>query len=790
MSTERPARPSQPRPNPGRPTIAFIGNHTPRQCGIATFTADLSGALRTLHPELGCTVVAMNDRGRQYAYPAQVRFQIAEANPSQYHAGADELNVAQIGLVSVQHEYGIFGGQAGAHLLMLLRPLRMPIVTTLHTVLSEPTPEQRGVMDELCALSARVVVMSETAKQLLHRVHGVPLDKIDMIPHGIPTLPPFSSSRERLGLQDQQVLLTFGLLSPDKGIEQVIDALPAIIERHANAVYIVLGATHPHVKAEQGEAYRLMLQARARRLKVETHVAFHDRFASTTELCLFLAAADIYITPYLNEDQITSGTLAYAVGAGKAVVSSQYLYASELLADERGVLVPIADSGAMAEAVSHLLGDPVGRARMERRAAQYGEQMAWPEVARAYLQTFHRAVIETTPRPAPRVRQRPVVRPLSALPEVDLSHLQTMTDDTGILQHAIWTVPRYQDGYCVDDNARALLLISLAEEAQTAPIALTQRLGTRYLAFVAHALDEANGRFRNFMSYGRVWTEARGSEDSHGRTIWSLGTTVACCPDPGRRGLARQLFECSVSTTLRFTSPRAWSYAILGIDALLRAEPRNLQAIAAERRLAENLLTLFRMQTHPGWRWFEDTLTYANARLCQALLAAGLRLNDDEMVSSALVSLDWLADRQDDAGLFAPVGSNGFFPKGGPMAAFDQQPIEACGMVSACLLAFRATADPKWSSRAQQAFDWFLGKNHLEVWLYDPRTGGCRDGLHEDRANENQGAESTLSFLQALFEVRQAAVQAALQTSPAVPANGGRSPGPFVTHETRTDSPC
>ena len=306
-----------------RPTIAFIGNHTPRQCGIATFTADLSGALREMHPALGCTVVAMNDRGRQYADPEQVRFQIEEANPSQYHAAADDLNVAEIGVVSVQHEYGIFGGRAGAHLLMLLRGLRMPIVSTLHTLLSEPSPDQREVMDELCALSARVVVMSETAKQLLHRVHGVPLDEIDMIPHGIPTLPPFSSSRERLGLQDRQVLLTFGLLSPAKGIEQVVDALPAIIERHPNAVYIVLGATHPHVKAERGEAYRLMLQARARRLGVEAHVVFHDRFASDAELRLFLAAADIYITPYLNLDQITAGTLAYAVGAGKAVVSTK-----------------------------------------------------------------------------------------------------------------------------------------------------------------------------------------------------------------------------------------------------------------------------------------------------------------------------------------------------------------------------------------------------------------------------------------------------------------------------------
>ena len=439
----------------------------------------------------------------------------------------------------------------------------------------------------------------------------------------------------------------------------------------------------------------------------------------------------------------------------------------------------------MAEAVSLLLGDQPSRARIERKAAQYGERMAWPEVARAYLQTFQRAVIEASPRPAPSARERPVVRPLSSLPELDLGHLQAMTDDTGILQHAIWTVPRYEDGYCIDDNARALLLVSMAEDAQMAPPALTSALGTRYLAFVAHALDDSTGRFRNFMSYARVWTEARGSEDSHGRAIWSLGTVVACCPDPGRRGLARELLERSTPSALAFTSPRAWSYAILGLDALLRAEPANAHAIAAERQLSNKLMTLYRARAHDGWVWFEDELTYANARLPQALLAAGLRLDDDELVTSALASLDWLAERQDDDGIFAPVGSNGFFSKGGEMASFDQQPIEACGMVSASLLAFRATGDPKWSSRAQQAFDWFLGKNHLDVWLYDPRTGGCRDGLHADRANENQGAESTLSFLQALAETRQAALRAASHPISKAPANGDPRPEMFATHDTR-----
>lgn len=733
--------------------LALIGNHTPRQCGIATFTADLHLALQGLSPELDTFVVAMNDTGKRHAYPEAVRFEVAEADLAAYHRAADFLNMNDVCVVSVQHEYGIFGGDSGAYVLALLRDLRMPIVTTLHTILAEPNRTQRAVMDELCGLSERVVVMSQNGLELLHQVHGVPKDKIDLIPHGIPTLPDAAQSRNKLAVDGRNVLLTFGLLSPDKGIELVIDALPAIRERYPNVVYIVLGATHPHVKERHGEAYRLMLAARARQLGVEDNVVFHDRFVSTPELTQFLAAADIYITPYLNAEQITSGTLAYAVGSGKAVLSSPYRYASELLSDGRGVLVPWRDSSAIASEVIDLFGNDERRRALQARALAFGKSMQWPLVAQAYMQSFAKAadahrtrVRATTARKS--VKRRP------ALPEVNLAHLRAMTDDTGMLQHAAWSVPRYEDGYCVDDNARALLLTSVIEQARIEPAHATRALNSRYLAFVRHAFDPASGRFRNFLSYGREWVTEEGSEDSHGRSIWALGTVVGRSHDRGMRGLAYELLQMALPATLSFTSPRAWAYTLLGLHESAHAHEGD-EVHPLVTTLAGRLLDIHQRSVRADWPWFEQSLTYCNARLPQALMVAGAMLHNEAMQRAGIQSLEWLATTQRSAaGHFSPIGSNGFFVRGGTKAAFDQQPVEACGMVAACLQALKQTGDAIWATRARQAFDWFLGQNDLGQWLFDPATGGCRDGLHPERPNENQGAESTLSFLMALLDMR------------------------------------
>ncbi len=733
----------------------MVGNYLPRQCGIATFTADLSDAIVAELPAIDCFVLAMNDGGARYAYPPRVRFEIAENEVAGYQRAADFLNVNSVDVVAVQHEYGIFGGKAGAHVLTLLHELRMPVVTTLHTILAAPDPQQRRVMNELTRLSERLVVMSAQGAVLLQQVHGVPEGKIDLIPHGIPSVPSASASKDRLGVEGKAVLLTFGLLSPDKGIEYVIDALPTILARFPDAVYIVLGATHPHVRERHGESYRVMLEARALRLGVDANVIFHNRFVSHDELTEFLAAADVYVTPSLQPEQSTSGTLAYAVGSGKAVISTPYVYARELLADRRGILVPWRDAAAIARAVSDLLADDAERLALGQRAATHGRSMQWPAVARRYVASFEQARVEHAARLRTSFRARTLAERPAGLPELNLAHLRLLTDDTGLLQHAVYSVPRYDDGYCLDDNARALLLMTLIEDAGTDEGPTVRALASRYLAFVSHALDRSAGRFRNFMSYERRWTETAGSEDSHGRAAWALGAVVGRLGDPGRRSLAADLFHAALPAVPAFSSPRAWAYALLGVEEYLGAfqGDRGVQAIRGA--LAERLLGLFRRTAGPDWPWFENRVTYCNARLPQALLVSGTRMDDPGMVAAGTQALDWLvAIQRSPDGYFAPVGSNTGVERGVPVAAFDHQPVEACAMVSACLVAHRVTGARSWTEHARRAFSWFLGQNHLHHSLYDASTGGCRDGLHADRPNENQGGESTLSFLLALVAMR------------------------------------
>lgn len=699
----------------------------------------------------------MNDGGRHYAYPTPVQFEIPEAELPAYIRAADFLNVNEVEIVSVQHEYGIFGGKAGSHLLSLLRELRMPIVTTLHTILEKPNPAQRLVMEELLQLSERIVVMSAHGAALLQSVHGVPESKIDHIPHGIPAFPPAGPSKDLLGVEGKSVILTFGLLSPDKGIEHVIDALPAILARYPNTVYIVLGATHPHVKENDGEIYRLMLENRAQRLGVDASIIFHNRFVSQAELTRFLSAADIYITPYLKPEQITSGTLAYAVGSGKAVISTPYRYANELLDDGRGILVPWRDSEAIAGEVNGLLRDDEKRRSMGERAAEFGRNMRWPIVAQSYLDTFERARVEHALRHHTVFQAQTLARRPADLPELKLDHVRVMTDDTGILQHATFNVPRYADGYCLDDNARALLVMALVEEAGTEDPKLVRELTSRYLGFISYAFDQTTGRFRNFMSYGRNWVEDCGSEDSQGRALWALGTLWGRSQDPGGKNLAAHLFRSALHATPAFSSPRAWAYTLLGIDEYLRSFHADVHIESILKLLSERLLNLYRRNSKPDFPWFEDRLTYCNARLPHALLVSGAWMRDEAMTAAGLRALTYLVSEQFSAeGYFSPIGSNGFYVRGGSKALFDQQPIEACSMIAACLEAEHSTGDTSWAERARWAFNWFVGENQLKLPLYDPKTGGCRDGLHEDRVNENQGAESSLCFLASLLAMHAA----------------------------------
>lgn len=727
--------------------IAVIGNYLPRRCGIATFTTDLCEAIVQQRGEGSCFAVPVNDRAAGYNYPPMVRFELTERDLASYQRAADFLNINNVEVVCLQHEYGIFGGPYGSHILALLRELRMPVVTTLHTVLESPDRGQRELLQELAALSDRLVVMSRRAVEFLRRVYDVPPAKVEFIPHGIPDVPFVDPNfyKDQFGVLGKTVLLTFGLLSPNKGIEHVIDALPAITAVHPQVVYIVLGATHPHVKARDGESYRLALERRAKRLGVDEHVMFVNRFVDIQELVEFIGAADAYLTPYLNREQIVSGTLAYTVGAGKAVISTPYWYAEELLAEERGVLVPFADADAIAQSVLELLGRDAERHAMRKRAYLFGRDMIWPKVAAQYLELFACVREERARRPRATFATATLAHRVN-LPEIKLDHLQALTDDTGVLQHATYTIPNYDEGYTTDDNARALLLTVLLEE-----LADATPLGSRYLAFLWHAFDRSSNRFRNLLRYDRRWIDQIGSEDAHGRAVRALGTVLGRSGNHGLRGVASRLFERALPVVPDFTSPRAWAHALLGIHEYLRRYAGDRAAHQIASRLADRLLELYRACAAPGWAWFEDVVSYDNATLPHALLAAGRDLHRDDLVKAGLDSLEWLAELHRAGGEhFVPVGSNGFYRRGGVRARFDQQPIEADAMVSACLAAYEVTRDARWHREATRAFEWFLGRNDLGDSLYDAATGGCRDGLHPDRVNQNEGAESTIAFLTAL----------------------------------------
>ena len=738
--------------------IAFIGNYLPRQCGIATFTTDLCEAIAAEHLDTTCIAVPVNDIEEGYAYPTRVRFELTEKDIQSYRRAADFLNINSVDLVSLQFEYGIFGGRAGSHILALLRELRVPIVTTLHTILREPDLHQRRVLEEVAALSDRLVVMSKRGAEFLDEVYHVVPEKIDLIPHGIPDMPFVDPSfhKDLFGVEGKVVLLSFGLLSANKGIENVISALPAILAKHPNVVYFIVGATHPHVLRHEGETYRLSLQWLAQEKGVEGQVIFYNRFVSLQELVEFIGATDIYITPYLNPAQIVSGTLAYTVGAGKAVISTPYWHAQEMLDEERGVLVPFRDPAALAEQVNHLLDNEATRHAMRKRAYLYGRDMIWPQVARRYMESFQRARAERRHFTPPGFVVKPLDKRPAELPPLKLDHLRRMTDDTGMFQHAIFTVPNYHEGYTIDDNARALTVSTLLEELGNEE---TADLTSRYFAFVWYAFNSNTGRFRNFMNYQRSWLEKNGSDDSHGRALWALGTVLGRSNTPALQSMAGWVFEKALPAILDTTSPRAWAFALMGINEYLQRFAGDRRVSQAREELAGRLLALYQDRRADEWRWYEDSLSYCNAALPQALLMCGQSIPNKAMTEAGIESLSWLSELQNsdkDGGHFVPLGSNGFYRRGGVRARFDQQPVEAQGMVSACLEAFRVTGDKRWRREARRAFDWFLGRNDLNLPIYDPTTGGCRDGLHPDRANENQGAESSLAFLQSLLELRLA----------------------------------
>jgi hypothetical protein len=637
-----------------------------------------------------------------------------------------------------------------------MRRLRLPVVTTLHTVLEDPSSEQRRVMEELLHQSDALVVMTQRGQGILHNTYQVAREKIHVIPHGIPDQPFVDPNfyKDQFGVAGRPMMLTFGLLSPGKGIEYGIEALPEILAHHPDLVYVILGATHPNLVRAEGETYRLSLERLAQSLGVENNVIFVNRYVDDQQLIEYIGAADIYLTPYLNPAQITSGTLAYCYGAGKAVVSTPYWHAEELLAGERGVLVPFRDGSAIAAAVTGLLSEPTRLHAMRKQAYLAGRDMVWSAVGERYAQLFER-LLEAREGRARTLRPAATLAVEGAeLPLWRFEHLEAMADSTGVFQHAVHCVPDFNHGYCTDDNARALLFTAQLEHLGE-PLNGLRKLQSAAAAFLHYAFVAETGRFRNCMGFDRRWLESVGSEDSHGRALWALGAIVGRTEQTNLRNWAARLFEQALPVLEGFTSPRAWAFAVLGLHEYLRVLHGDLLADRWRLDLSERLLAAFATHATSDWPWLEPIVSYDNARLPQALILSGRWLQRHDMLTVGLQSLSWLQQAQSaSVGHFRPIGSDGFWLQGSLPPTHDQQPLEATASVAACIEAFHATGDEHWRQEAIRSFEWFLGRNDLHQPLYDASNGGCFDGLQPTGVNRNQGAESTLSFLMALADMK------------------------------------
>ncbi len=741
--------------------VAFVATYPPRRCGIATYTADLTGNYRKIYREGNpgaeqnfFEVIALNNRPQGYPYESEVSFHIRDQHRGDYQRAADFINVSPIDVVCLQHEFGIFGGEDGSYIIHLLRALKKPAVTTFHTILAEPTPGQKKTMSRICELSTLVVVQAEMAVRLLKEVYAVPAAKIRMIPHGAPDVPFLDSSfyKERFQAEGRTLLLTFGLLGPNKGIEYAIASLEKVAKKYPEVLYIILGATHPEVKRRHGEQYRHQLEQLVRDKGLQEQIAFYNQYVSLERLIDFLVATDIYLTPYVNRDQITSGTLAYALACGKVIVSTPYWYAQELLADGRGSLVPFRDSEAMGDKLIELLGDRTARSRMRSQAYQYGRKMIWREVARNYASAFEQARLNYS-KVVRKSIQSLAVTGSAVLPEIRLDHLRTLTDDTGLFQHALYSVPNRSHGYCTDDNARALVTTvmhwRLFKEEQIRP------LFRIYLSFLLDGYNRKNGRMRNFLSYQRRWLEQASSEDCHGRTIWALGYTVAYPPDDSLLGLITPFFKQLLVPVEPFTSPRAWAFTILGAVYYLKRFGGDPEVRKIASTLSERLCRQFDENSSAEWFWLEESVTYDNARIPQALIAAGNYLEEQRFLETGLRALDWLISVQTnpEGGQLSLVGNNGWYSRGGEKAAFDQQPLDAAALVDACSQAHQATGEPRWQIAMDWSFNWFFGNNDIHQPLYDFSSGGCHDGLMPGGVNQNQGGESTISLLLVLHRM-------------------------------------
>ena len=734
--------------------IAFIGTYTPRECGIGTFTKNLVDSVicnkTNTANEVDGFVVAMNDYEQDYAYPNEVKFKIQQDHQADYLEAANYINLSGADLCILQHEFGIFGGQSGVYILPLLHRLSIPFIVTLHTVLEKPSYNEKAVLKEICKMAARVVVMSNKTIQLLTSIYELQQEKIVLISHGVPDIyyEP-SQSKKGFKLEGRNVLLTFGFLGRNKGIETVINALPDVIDKFPDVLYIVVGKTHPNVLRHAGEEYRNYLQRLVQTLDLNEHVVFLNEFVDEQKLFKYLSACDIYITPYLNEAQITSGTLSYAMGAGCAVISTPYWHAAELLADERGKLFNFNNSAQLATTLNELLSQPETLAELQTKSKVYGKQITWPKIGLKYIDLFKNVLSEPRPRLA---KKKVIIDPL-LLPPFSLAHIKRLTDDTGIIQHAKFGIPNLKEGYCLDDNARALLMVLIAYRQTKNSLAL--ELSPIYLSYI-HYMQNKNGTFRNFLSFNRNFLDEVGSEDSFGRTIWALGFLLGNAPNDAYYQMGRLVFFEASQNFENLKSIRSIANMMIGVSHYLKSNPSDDAMKERLRVFATKLVNQFEECSTKDWRWFEPLLAYDNGMIPLALLHAAEILQDEKITSVGIESMNFLSSVTMKDGYLSIIGNKEWYKKDGERSLFAQQPIDALAMILMYHQAFHLTKDKEYIKKLYTSFMWFLGENDLRMSLYDFETKGCCDGFEKYGVNRNQGAESSLAYLISHLTVLQA----------------------------------
>lgn len=728
-----------------RTKVAFISSFLPRKCGIATFTSDLiENVTLAAKDDFEPLVVAMR-ASNDLKYNDPVKFEIRQNVKSDYICAADYVNFSHVDVVSVQHEFGLFGGGAGSYLSILLKRLNAPIITTLHTILDDPNDDYYSSLVDLCDASYQVITMNERGIEMLREIYGISGKKVQLIPHGIPDLPFVDNNyyKHKFKMEGRRTILTFGLLSKNKGIEVMLKAMPDIIKAEPSTLYVVLGMTHPSVLKQDGESYRFSLQRLVKELGIQDNVIFYNRFVSDEELNNFLCAADIYATPYLNREQLTSGTLSFAVGAGKAVVSTPYWAAMELLADGRGKLVPFGDSRKMAQTIIEILQNDSLFYSLRRKAYDYSRAKTWPKTGQIYWKLFSKKI--RTPRIT---AKHPAAASSIQVPEPSLEYLKKLTDDTGLFQHASFTIPNRKFGYCTDDNARAVVVMANYYAQYPDPEVI--RLFDTYMSFIMHS-QKNDGTVRNLMNFDKTWQKEEPSNDALGRTLWALGAVMAKPPSPLYLPSIKDCFDRSVRHVSKLYS-REQAYSILGMSDYLNQFPGASDIKRHLMTAADTLVEFYENNATPQWQWFENKLTYDNAVLPCALFIAAQNFGD-KYLDVAEKTCQFLLEKTFNGSHFSFVGCNGWYEQGKTKAQFDQQPIEAAGTIIMLRAAYDATGNKKYLTLQRKTFDWFLGENDLHVPLYNFRTKGCHDGLTPGGVNDNQGAESLLSFLMSLLAI-------------------------------------